>query len=151
MAFMELDCQPAVPGVFQGCNVLQQTVARRPQKRGDLGPPQRDCRVTDAKSSEIWAQRGQPTLCGKPYGLRRMFPRFASASTEHPQSTPSISLVAASGTGISLVVPPRKNDPIPIALRRDTMFPVAVFGEIILILTLTAIMSGILKARLSPS
>jgi hypothetical protein len=76
-----------------------------------------------------------------------MFP--ASASTEH--AAPSLSLVATSGTSLSLTVPQGGNKPIHLTFRREGVFPTGAFLEIILIFTLTFIMGGIVRARLSPS
>jgi hypothetical protein len=88
-----------------------------------------------------------------------MLQHLVSAATEpvHSGAVPSISLVSASETprspGLALIIPQQQagDGPIHPTAIREAIFPATAAFEIILILTLSFIMGGLVKTRLASS
>jgi hypothetical protein len=161
MAFMSFNCQPAVPAVFQGCNVLQQTVAQGPQTARHFRAGRRDHSVTEGKSLKSERNADRRSWRQSALDFRHMARHFASDSADglHSGVAPAVRSISLSmsgtshGASIGLIVPRRaaEKEWIHLSLRQQTAIPNGIGLVLIMILTLSLLMGSLVKAHLSPS
>jgi hypothetical protein len=159
---MGFNCQHAVLAVFQGCNLLQQTVAWAPQPAGISQGPSRKTALQNGNLMKSGRNAGGRSSKHR-NGIWCMFqglvsdsggPSGASGQAAKTIAVPSISLIASSPTSatIALVAIPARpvsaihsiNPPI---IHQESAFLDIVLLETILVLALSLVLGGVIRHR----